>query len=1464
MQCPACGHENRDDSRFCGECGGTLAAELTCSSCGRSSPAGQKFCDGCGQPLGVAEAASGVSAPLAPGPPAAPNAFASGRYRIRRFIGEGAKKRVYLARDTRLDRDVAIGVIKAEGLDADGRLRVEREARAMGRLGEHPHIVNIYDVADEGGDLYVVSQYVSGGDLEHLLAETADHRLPLEDALRIADELCQALEHAHAAGVVHRDIKPGNVYIAADGGAKLGDFGLAISLDRTRLTQEGAMVGTVAYMPPEQALGTSPDTRSDLYALGALLYEVVTGRPPFLGDDAVAIISQHINTPPVAPSWHNADVSKPLEDLILGLLAKDPERRPESATRVREALRGVGARGGSAAVAEPEANPLDRLAAGVFVGRDRELEQLRNGLEETLSGHGRILMLVGEPGIGKTRTSEELATYAKMRGAQVLWGRCYEGEGAPAYWPWLQIIRSYVHERELQTLMSEMGPGAADIAEVVSDVRERLPGLPTPPKLEPEEARFRLFDSITTFLKNASNAEPLVLLVDDLHWADKPSLLLFQFLARELAESRLLLIGTYRDVELGRQHPLEETLAELARSQLGERVLLRGLEEADVARFIELTSNRTPPEALVEAVYRETEGNPFFVHEVVQLLQADGRLERPEEVASWSLEIPQGVRQVIGRRLNSLSEECNRVLAIASVIGRDFELGLLAQVSDLSEDALLDLLELAEDARVVSELEDRPGTYHFAHLLIRETLYEELRTTRRIRLHRRIAEVIEERDDSRLAELAYHFGEAASGGDIAKAVDYAVRAAERAIELVAYEEAMNHYERGLQALEAVQPVDEARRLELLIALAETQGFRGAGFMSRSYQTAREVLDLARRLGQPESFARGAVLLASGPSENFPLPDAERIEVLEEALERLGTGATSDHARVMAALAWQLSMAGEVERRDSLSREATEIARSTGDQTLAYVLAMRLMVSDDPDPRSRLTAADELIALALEADEKVAEYPGRRIRMNALVSLADREAYEAELERIGEIVEELRAHSLLAYTAFLRGARALLRGDLASSREHSWEGWTIGRRGDEALSGRSLGLSIYGMRRRQGRLSETVPALLAGMEQDGVSIWRSLLACAYAEMGREDEARRVFEGLAAEDFPADLSLPGNKEATWVLAADACASLSDEERAPTLYERLSEFGGPYTETLDWAAVAGSVPRVLGRLATTLGRFDAAERHFEDAIAADLKLDARGWLPRTQCDYAEMLLERDDPGDREKALTLLSEALDTCQELGFKGWLDMCLEQKLRAQGVDSGSVTASIHVIARSIGERRPDLSPHAGPDGTVTLMFSDIEDYTGMLERLGDLAAHELVQSHNAIVREQTRVHDGHEVELRGDGFLLAFASARQAVLCAMALQRAFHARSASDPDRAIRIRIGLHTGETIKDADKFFGRSVVQAFRVADLAEGGEILVSSLTRGLVADAGDLQFHDGRDVALKGLSGTHRVFGVRWE
>src|SRR5262249_15811117 len=305
-------------------------------------------------------------------------------------------------------------------------------------------------------------------------------------------------------------------------------FGLAVGIDLSRITMEGMLIGTVAYMPPELALGQPAEPRSDLYSLGAMLYEMLTGRTPFMGDQLVGIVWQHINTPPVAPSWHNPDIPPLLQSLILQRLAKGPADRPESAAEVEVALGALVSSAPALAdrVVQPDAKSLARLAGGVFVGREQEIRELRAAVDSAISGRGCLSMISGEPGSGKTRITEQLMTYAALKDAEVMTGRCYEGEGAPAFWPWVQMIRAYANTRDPDALTRAMGAGAADIAQIVPELRERMPGLAAPLALEPDQARFRLFDSITAFLKNACRKRPLVLILDDLHWADKPSLLL--------------------------------------------------------------------------------------------------------------------------------------------------------------------------------------------------------------------------------------------------------------------------------------------------------------------------------------------------------------------------------------------------------------------------------------------------------------------------------------------------------------------------------------------------------------------------------------------------------------------------------------------------------------------------------------------------------------------------------------------------------------------------------------------------------------------------------------------------------------------------------------------------------------------------------------------------------------------------
>ncbi len=350
MRCGTCAHINDDDRRSCAKCGAALGS--ICPSCGFVSVAGVRYCGSCGVSIDESPAPAGL--------PRIPESFGGGRYRVKRMLGEGGSKIVYLARDTMLDRDVAFALIRTAGLDSAGRERVTREVRAMGRLGDHPNIVTVYDFGEEQGQPFMVAQYLEGGSVEELIARSPGRRLPLADAIRIAGDVCRALEHAHSLGVVHRDIKPANVWMGKNGIAKLGDFGLVIARDLARITASGVMVGTVAYMAPEMIRGGAVEPRSDLYSLGAMLYEMIVGCPPFRGDDLITIVTQHLNEPPKVPSADRAEVPKALDALVLELLAKAPERRPASAAAVEARLRAIGEGLGGA---------IDKVANSVAVER---------------------------------------------------------------------------------------------------------------------------------------------------------------------------------------------------------------------------------------------------------------------------------------------------------------------------------------------------------------------------------------------------------------------------------------------------------------------------------------------------------------------------------------------------------------------------------------------------------------------------------------------------------------------------------------------------------------------------------------------------------------------------------------------------------------------------------------------------------------------------------------------------------------------------------------------------------------------------------------------------------------------------------------------------------------------------------------------------------------------------------------
>ena len=551
----------------------------------------------------------------------------------------------------------------------------------------------------------------------------------------------------------------------------------------------------------------------------------------------------------------------------------------------------------------------------------------------------------------------------------------------------------------------------------MSEVRERLPDLKPSPQLDsPESARFRLFSSITTFLKSASRGRPLVLILEDLHWADKPSLLLLEFFARELTGARLLLIGTYRDVELNRQHPLSETLAQLTRERVFDRILLRGLSEQGVGRFLEVTSGITPPRGLVRAVYTQTEGNPLFVTEVVRLLVQEGELspEKAKERDSWEVRIPEGVREVVGRRLNRLSQRCNETLTVASVIGREFTLEQLDRlIEDLNQDMLLDVLEEGLSSRVIEEMPTAVGRYQFTHALIQETLVDELSLTRRVRLHARIAEMLEklyaDNLEAHTADLAHHFAQAETVHGTDKLVRYSMMAGERALSAYAYEEALGHFQRSLASKEG-QPMD-AETADILFGLGRAQA---------STVQLHELQDAVSTLGRAfDYFAEVGDVPKAVAVIEYPVtiyPEITRTnELIARALSLIPPD-SPQAGRLLTRYARALgSEEGDYDGAEKAFKRALEIAHRVNDTSLEMRALVESAIVDFYHLRREecLEKSLKAIELSHDIDDPRAEFSGYQLAGLSMILMGNLEGARPHAEACLALAEKLRGRTLMS-------------------------------------------------------------------------------------------------------------------------------------------------------------------------------------------------------------------------------------------------------------------------------------------------------------------------------------------------------------------------------------------------------------------------------------------------------------------
>ena len=893
-----------------------------------------------------------------------------------------------------------------------------------------------------------------------------------------------------------------------------------------------------------------------------------------------------------------------------------------------------------------------------FVGRQSEAKELAEHWQAAKAGHRRFVLLAGEPGIGKTRLASELACRAHDEGAVVLLGRCDE-EAVVWYQPFVEAVHYYVTRSSPDELLAELGHHAAELARLVPEVAERLPGLAGAQRPEPEAERFRLFEAVTSLLFHASRRDPVLLVLDDLHWADKPTLQLLRHLVRSPEPGALLVLGAYRDTELRRSHPLAEALADLRRDDLLERVVLRGLSTDDVANLLARRAVHGPalePTTLAETLHQQTEGNPFFIEEVIRHLVETGGLVHRD--GRWSaspnlgrIGIPEGVKEVVGRRLSRLGEATNRALTVGAVIGQEFGLGVLEPVSDLPATELVDALEEAVAAGLVVEVPRTVGGFRFSHALVRETLYGELTSARKARLHRRVGEALEalhgHDPDSQLKQLAHHFCEAAPTGVVARAVAYAVQAGQRAMDNVAYEEAARIYERGLQVLELEERPDEEVRARLSLGLGEARRRTGDPRATAAFDAA---IAAARSAGAARVLAEAAVWRSFA---DFQLGQANEasLAALEASLAALPAEDSPVRAQVLVRLGALLYFADR-ERCERLSGEGLAMARRVGDPfTLSFALSHRRRAIWGPDKiEERLALDTEQLQLALKRDQVEGMLNAHVARVSDLLELGRIDAVDAEIESYTKITTEFRVPLYVWWETSIRAMRALLDGRLEEAERLALESLEAGQQANAADAQVVYAAQTFGLLRERGALGQAVDAVAFFADHyASIPAWRCGLALAHAHVGNASEARRQLDRLAPGRFS---TIP--RDASWLssvaLLGEVCNLVGDAARAAVLHELLLPFADRFAVVGLANDCIGSVARYLGLMAETTGDDALAARHYEHALERNEAIGSRRWVAWTRHDYGRLLLRSPDPGDRARGRALNAEAEAVARELGM----------------------------------------------------------------------------------------------------------------------------------------------------------------------------------------------------------------------
>jgi class 3 adenylate cyclase/tetratricopeptide (TPR) repeat protein len=881
---------------------------------------------------------------------------------------------------------------------------------------------------------------------------------------------------------------------------------------------------------------------------------------------------------------------------------------------------------------------LLHAAGAPFVGREAELTRLGELWKQASSGDRRVAFVAGEPGIGKTRLAAELAHDARADLATVLYGAADEDVPAP-FRPIIEALSPIVHRNPLTELarwtgnrfgeLSRLFPGLADF------------GVPT--KADPETERLLLFEAVELLVSGASLDGGLLLVLDDLHWADPSTVALVRHLTRSLGPAALLIVGTYRDSEIHQGHPLANLLADLRRDASVERLRLVGLQSAETAELITAAVGRVPDEGLVERLQADTEGNPFFVQQLLAHL-SDGRSNAI---------IPEGVREVVGRRLARLTERTRHVLGVASVIGREFDFGLVADVHAADDEELVDALDEAVASGLVNDAEQSSARYAFSHALVQAAVADTLTTARRQRLHREVGMALEQRyahshDGALLPALVRHFGEAVPLGEADRAVRYAIDAGRLAIDRLAYDEAVVRLERALAVLDEGGIENHVLRSELLLVLTEAR--RGCGDTAGFRQAAASAAEEARMSGSVELLARAAVLAL--PWTLWAQEARDSAALCEEALALLGDRHPNLRAQLLATLADARVALGDSVSARELAHQALDLARRLDDdETLGLVLihAMNAAVGDE-----RLALADEEIAVGHRTGRMNLVLGGLLSRAAARLELTDVDGFVDDTDEAQRLGAKWHWWALGRLTETHCALLALLRGRFDEVEPHAKA--ALDHAGSDPNTFSAYASQMFLLAREQGRLADMKPLVVAAAHDNpGVVAYRAAAALVYVELGEVTEALKEFRLLASGGFA---SVP--RDVTWTdsmaMLTEVCSTVGSRRDAATLLHLLRPHAGRLAAATG-SVCHGAVDRFLGMLAAALGRWEESQEHFGAALAVEERIGARPLAARTRYWYARMLLARNAEGDRNRAADLLHGAADTADELGMQKLVADC---------------------------------------------------------------------------------------------------------------------------------------------------------------------------------------------------------------